>query len=213
MKKRSLYLTAGCLLLAALAYILGWSSLFTVSSIEVKGTSKTISSRIELGEKLARVEPRVIIAEYEKLDWVRNVEISRNWLSGKVSIDISERTPIVIFNNLAVDEEGVSFEFQGNDVPDLPRIQGPSIEAAIKASMFFKSLPIEITKEVRLVKVKHTDSYVLEIESGKRKLEVLWGQDKENALKAQVYMALLVRPENRKIHRIDLTAPHAPIVK
>ena len=73
MKKRSLYFVGGCLLLAALAYILGWSSLFTVSSVEIKGTSKFITSRVELGEKLARVEPRVIIAEYEKLEWVRSV--------------------------------------------------------------------------------------------------------------------------------------------
>jgi len=213
MKKRSLYFVGGCLLIAALAYILGWSSLFTVSSVEIKGTSKFITSRVELGEKLARVEPRVIIAEYEKLEWVRSVEISRNWINGKVTIDINERTPIAIFNSRAIDEEGVSFEYQGIAAPDLPRIQGPSIETAIKASMFFKTLPIEISKDIRLVKVRNTDSYVLEIESGDRKLEVLWGQDKENALKAQVYSALLVRPENRKIHRIDLTAPHAPIVK
>jgi cell division septal protein FtsQ len=213
MKKRSLYFVAGCLILGVLAYILGWSSLFTVSQIEVRGTDKIITSKIKLGEKLARVEPRVITAEYEKLEWVRTAQISRNWLNGRVVIQINERSPIAIFNNRAIDDEGVSFEFRGEDVPDLPRIQGSSIESAIKAAMFFKTLPIDITKDVKLVKVKLTNLYVLEIEIGNRKLEVLWGQDKESALKAQVYKALLVQPENREIHRIDLTAPHAPIVK
>jgi len=213
MKKRSLLIAVTLIVFAALTYALGWSSLFTVSSVEVNGTNKTVPTLIQIGEKLARVEPRVIIARYEKIEWVKYAEISRNWLSGKVSITLNERIPIAMFNNRAIDEEGASFEFNGAGIAQLPRIQGPSIDEAIKAAMFFKTLPVEISNEITLVRIKRTDSYVLEIGSGSKKIEVLWGQNEENELKAKVYSALIARPENKKIHSIDLTAPHAPIVR
>ena len=213
MKKRSLLIAVTLIVFAALTYALGWSSLFTVSSVEVIGTNKTVPSLIQIGEKLARVEPRVIIARYEKIEWVKNVEISRNWLSGKVSITLNERAPIAMFNNRAIDEEGASFEFNGAGIAQLPRIQGPSIDEAVKAAMFFQTLPSEITKEIILVKIIRRDSYVLEIGNASKKIEVLWGRNEENELKAKVFAALIARPENQKILRIDLSAPHAPIVK
>ena len=39
MKRRRIYLPLAVLLLSAAAYALGWSSLFTVSAIEIKGTN------------------------------------------------------------------------------------------------------------------------------------------------------------------------------
>ena len=213
MKKRSLLIAVTLIVFAALTYALGWSSIFTVSSIEISGTNRTVPSMIQVGEKLARVEPRVIIAQYEKIEWIKNAEISRNWLSGKVSITLIERIPIAMFNSRAIDEEGVSFEYKGAGIAQLPRIQGPSIDEAIKAAMFFKTLPVEISNEITLVKIIRTDSYVLEIGSGSKKIEVLWGQNEENELKAKVFAALIARPENQKINSIDLTAPHAPIVR
>jgi hypothetical protein len=46
-----------------------------------------------------------------------------------------------------------------------------------------------------------------------RKLLVQWGSLEELALKVRVYKALLALPENKSINKIDLSAPHAPIVK
>jgi hypothetical protein len=42
---------------------------------------------------------------------------------------------------------------------------------------------------------------------------VKWGANIENPLKVQVFQELLDRPENKRIKRVDLSAPHAPIVK
>ncbi|CAB4842457.1 unannotated protein [freshwater metagenome] len=53
----------------------------------------------------------------------------------------------------------------------------------------------------------------MQILDGKKSIELLWGQEGETALKVKVYKALIAQPENSKIFRIDLTAPHAPIVK
>jgi hypothetical protein len=41
----------------------------------------------------------------------------------------------------------------------------------------------------------------------------LWGANEETALKIEVISALLALEENKKVRRIDVSAPHAPIVK
>ena len=195
------------------AYLLGWSTLFTVSSVEVTGTKNLITTEIKVGERLARVEPRSIVAELERIKWVRSVEVSRNWISGKVSIAIIERTPIAIFNEQVIDEEGMGFPLFKQSIQGLPYIQATDIEAAITATNFYNSLPKEFADAITALKVVTGDSYSIEMSQGKKSIEIFWGQDEENSLKVRVYKALIARPENFEIKRIDLSAPHAPIVK
>jgi hypothetical protein len=46
-----------------------------------------------------------------------------------------------------------------------------------------------------------------------RELAVKWGANEKNALKVQVFNALVKLPENKNLRRVDLSAAHAPIVK
>ena len=213
MKKHRLFLALAILIFAAAAYVLGWSTFFTVSAVEIQGTNALMSSSVVIGEKLARVEPRAVAAEFERFSWIKSAQVSRNWINGKVTITLTERTPVAIYNDRAIDAEGVSFPVPIKNLENLPRIQAATIESAISASTFFVELPKDFADIVRLIKVHSGESYVLEIIDGAKSLEVIWGQNEENALKAKVYRALLAQAENSKIHRLDLTAPHAPIVK
>ncbi len=213
MKKQRLFIALGVLIFATAGYILGWSSLFTVSSVEIKGSTTLISSTIVPGEKLARVEPRKVAAEFEKNLWIKKADVSRNWISGKVTITLSKRTPIALYDNQAIDADGVSFPTPTDSVKGLPRILAPTAESAVEAAAFFMALPAEIAESVVVVKVRSAQAYVLEIVDDGKSIELLWGQEGESALKVKVYKALIAQPENSKIFRIDLTAPHAPIVK
>ena len=219
MKKQRLFIALGILIFATAAYILGWSSLFTVSSVEIKGATALVSSAVVPGgaifpgEKLARVEPRSVAANFEKNLWVKKADVSRNWFSGKVTITLIKRTPIALYNDLAIDADGVSFPTHSDSVQGLPRILAPTTASAVEAAAFFMALPAEIAEKVLSVKVRSGQSYVVQIVDGQRSIELLWGQEGESALKAKVYKALITQPENSKIFRIDLTAPHAPIVK
>ncbi len=213
MKRRRIYLPLAVLLLSAAAYALGWSSLFTVSAIEIKGTNNYLPIEIIKGEKLARVEPRVVATRYQKFDWVKSVNVSRNWINGKVSITITERTPIAIYNNLAIDAQGKSFLLRDQNVANLPKIAAPTVDSAIIAAAFFREIPVEISSQVTLLKVHSGDTFIMEITSKKASLELRWGRNEENALKAKVYQALLLQPENSRLKRVDVSAPHAPIVK
>jgi cell division protein FtsQ len=213
MKKQRLFIALGVLIFATAGYILGWSTLFTVSSVEIKGSTTLMSSTIVPGEKLARVEPRAVAAEFEKNLWIKKADVSRNWISGKVTITLTKRTPIALYNDQAIDADGVSFPTPTDSVTGLPRIAAPTTESAVEAAAFFMGLPAEIAETVVLVKVRSGQAYVVQIVDGKKSIELLWGQEGESALKVKVYKALIAQPENSKIFRIDLSAPHAPIVK
>lgn len=213
MKKHTALISITVLVIAVAVYILGWSTLFTVSSVEIKGADSILSSTIEPGQKLARVQPRAIAVEFERFDWVKSADVSRNWINGKVTVTLTQRTPIAIYNDRAIDVDGFSFIMRDQNSSGLPHIQAPSIESAVTATTFLTSLSAEFVDAVQLVKVQSGDTYVLEVKQGGRIVEIRWGQSEENALKVKVYMALIAQPENSKIKRIDLSAPHAPIVK
>lgn len=213
MKNKRLIALAAVIILGLASYGLGWSSLFTVSSVEVKGTDQFLPQNVKIGEKLARVEPRAVAASYEKFAFVQDAQVSRNWISGKVTISITTRTPVAIFNNQGIDDSGKAFVVKGNLPATLPQIQAGNIEIASTAVVFLTSLPDEIRSALKILKVRSTGAYVLEVDVEGRTVEVRWGFATDSELKAKVYKALLAQPENAKLKRMDLSAPHAPIVK
>ena len=199
--------------LAAATYVLGYSSFFTVSSVEVTGSKTAINSGVSIGQKLARVEPRAIAAKFETLDWVESADVSRNWINGKVTIQLTQRTPIAIFNNQVIDSTGKSFQLRSAPSKPLVQIQAGDLQAAISAVEFFTSLPEDLKSALTVVKVRSTGAFVLEINNAGKNLEIRWGTNTDNELKLKVYKALLALPENSAIKRVDVSAPHAPIVK
>jgi cell division septal protein FtsQ len=212
MKTRLILFVSGVILISA-TYVLGWSSLFTVSSVEITGTKSQLSSGISTGDRLARIEPRAVAGQFEDLDWVADAKVSRNWVSGKVTIEITERTPVAIFNKTVIDSTGKSFALRGTPSSPLVQIQAVDLEAAIKAVTFFSSLPTDLKSALKVVKVRGTGALVLEIDNAGKALEIRWGIDGDNELKLKVYKALIALPENAAIKRVDVSAPHAPIVK
>jgi cell division septal protein FtsQ len=213
MRNKRLIAIAAVILLGLASYGLGWSTLFTVSAVEVKGSDQFLPQNVKVGEKLARVEPRAVASTYKKFAFVQDAQVSRNWISGKVTISITTRTPVAIFNNQAIDGSGKAFMVKGNLPAALPQIQAGNIETAVTAVKFLTSLPEEIRSGLKILKVRSTGAYVLEVDVEGRNVEVRWGFATDNELKAKVYKALLAQPENTKLRRMDLSAPHAPIVK
>ena len=211
--KRKLLLLISVISLVLATYILGYSNLFTVSAVEVIGNSTPLKSGVVQGQKLARVEPNAIAAKYENLNWVESAKVSRNWISGKVTIELVERTPVAIFNNRLIDATGQSFILPGPVPGNLVQIQAGEARAAVKAVEFISQLPMELKSSLQVVKVRSANTLVLMLQNDKRTLEVTWGTNSENELKLQVYKALIALKENAAVTRIDVSAPDAPIVK
>jgi cell division septal protein FtsQ len=162
---------------------------------------------------LARVEPRAVATKLEELDWVESADISRNWINGKVVVELIPRTPIATFQNQVIDSTGASFVPQGARPSGLIEIQAGTVEDASKAVTFLTELPQELNSTLTVVKVRSTGALVLIMENNGKKIELRWGTNSENELKLKVYKALIALPENANIKRVDVSAPHAPIVK
>lgn len=211
--KRRLFILISAIVFASASYILGWSSIFVVDSVEITGTETKLNPGVSTGEKLARVETRAVAAKFENLDWVEDAKVTRNWISGKVTIEVTERMPLARFNNIAIDSKGKSFVLRETPTAPLVLVEASDLESAIKAVTFLTSLPVDLKSALTVIKVRSSGSLVLEVNNSGKQLEIRWGSDSDNELKIKVYKALIALPENADIKRIDVSAPHAPIVK
>jgi cell division septal protein FtsQ len=211
--------------IAILAYFLGWSSIFSVKKVEIAGAPTTAvqaeienRSQIEVGQQLARVNPQSVARRIEKLAWVKDVAISRNWLSGVVAIEISPRVPLAFFNSdqvpgQTIDEEGELFSLPGYRNPDLALISAKSPDSALKANELFTALPEKFRRSITLMMATSTNTFTLNSTLEGRDIRIRWGDSQDMALKISVINSLLKLPENKQLKMIDVVAPHAPIVK
>lgn len=209
----------------ALAYLLGWSSIFSVKKVEITGAPTAavlanieMKSQIEVGQQLARVNPQSAARKIEKLSWVKDVAISRNWLSGAVAIEINPRQPLAFFNSdqvpgQTIDEEGQLFSLPGYTNPDLALISAKSPDSALKANELFTQLPESFRSHITSMMATSSNTFTLNSTIEGRDIRIRWGDSQDMALKISVINSLLKLPENKKIKVIDVVAPHAPIVK
>ena len=122
------------LILAGLAYLLGWSKIFLVEKISIQTQSKEIATEItqklneppaivKIGDPMARVDRREIASRLRELLWIENVELDRRLLTGEVKITIIPRSPIgrlISQSNTAA--ESIGFMGADLDIFYLPRI-------------------------------------------------------------------------------------------
>jgi len=213
------------IVIIALAYLLGWSSIFSVKKVEITGAPTAavlanieMKSQIEVGQQLARVNPQSAARKIEKLSWVKDVAISRNWLSGAVAIEINPRQPLAFFNSdqvpgQTIDEEGQLFSLPGYTNPDLALISAKSPDSALKANELFTALPENFRKNITSMMATSSNTFTLNSTLEGRDIRIRWGDSQDMALKISVINSLLKLPENKKIKLIDVVAPYAPIVK
>jgi cell division septal protein FtsQ len=209
----------------ALAYLLGWSSIFSVKKVEITGapTSAVLAniemkSQIKVGQQLARVNPQSVARKIEKLSWVKKVAISRNWLSGAVAIEVIPREPLAFFNpdqvpGQTIDEEGQLFSLPGYANPDLALISAKSPESALKANELFTQLPENFRRSITSMMATSSHTFTLNSTLEGRDIRIRWGDSQDIALKISVINSLLKLPENKQIKLIDVVAPLSPIVK
>jgi cell division septal protein FtsQ len=207
-------------LFAGLVYLFAWSSIFSVSTVTVSGapTPDSQSEVIALvniapGEKLARVEPRAIATRIDSIDWVNSVDISRHWLSGHVEIAVTPRVPAAYFNGSTIDSTGKVFLLPGFAGANLPTVSAAHPKIGVAAIALFQSLPETFKSQVTSLSAHDSSSFLLHLTIDGRDLRIAWGKNEKTALKIQVINALIALPENKNIKGIDISAPHAPIVK
>ena len=222
------------LLLCGAIYVLGWSKLISVKTIAITGTNQSSvlinslsAAHIELreGMPLARVDVRAINRISHQLGWISKSNISRNWLNGSVSIQISERVPVATY----LDDDGSTkyFDATGNSFSapvahsGLPAItfSQSSAQTRIAAASWVAAMPSDLLSGMQSLQVENVDQMVMKTQvtstdsSSQKVITINWGAVRDMPLKVKVLRALLLRPENEKRLLFDLTNPLAPITR
>jgi cell division septal protein FtsQ len=213
------------LIFGAGSYLLGWSPLLSVRSVEILGAptkeSQLAISRsldIATGDKLARVDPRSLSNRLRSFDWIESSQVSRNWISGKVSISITTRTPIALYSEpgkpqVVLDASGNTFVTPADIAEGLPKVSAKSVDGGLAAIKVFTSLPESFSKNIDRMSAARSDNFLIYGKFEGQDLRIIWGDGEDTDLKVEVILALLQREENKDLRMINVSAPHAPIVK
>jgi cell division septal protein FtsQ len=199
--------------------------LLTVKQIEINGAPTLISEKtiakslnLSLGDKLARVDSRALANRLKANDWIESADISRNWINGKVVIDLQPRTPVALYTapgkpQVALDASGASFQLMGQAPAGLPKVSSSSVASGLIAIEVFTEMPKEFSEGIERLTAVSPTNILIDGKFSDRTMQIVWGDGEDLSLKIKVITALLELPENKSIRLIDVTAPHAPIVK
>lgn len=227
-KFRSLPGIALSLILVSLAsYSLGWSHLLAVKSIVINAgdqqsliSSALIPRDVSIGQPLARINIAHINRDLKNFSWIAKAYISRNWFSHKVSIDITSRKPVASFvgadgSTHYLDINGIDFQLPitPSGIPAITFSQSNRASEEM-AALLVEQLPPDLLSGMSSLSMSDAARAVMVTSiSGHANLTILWGDASQVTLKVNVLRHLLALPENKKIVKVDLSTPLAPLVK
>jgi cell division protein FtsQ len=211
---------APLLVVALLGYILGWSSLLEIRTIEVSGIegSKTLTAKkvikrsgIKRGDKLARVNSGTIARALQGYPEIAQVEVNRKPLH-TVEISIITRSiDLAIASGdgkyLLGDITGTTFVEVNRAPRGIPIITGDRRFLA-DGMTIYSALPKKIRSRVEKIALPSSASISFSLRGG---LSILWGSASNQEAKLTVLQALLAAPENKKARFIDIATPLTPV--
>lgn len=226
----------------AFVYLIGWSSLLTVSSVSIsttdpknivliEGQLTSSGLGIEVGDPLARINSRAIERSLKEQSWIGAVEFKRNWVNGEVRLAVREQIPQFIVREAAsistaaserfMTSDGTLFGLPGdlaNEYRNLPRIeirggkQDDRIAAAALVTRINSNLPTDLVIVTPLSTLITETRVTLRGSREPRKVRITWGSFEQVEKKLLVLSELASLKANRAVLRIDLSNPQLPIV-
>lgn len=214
-------------LILGLAYLLGYSNLLAVKNISSNSAAKAPSIQeilrepklnLSIGSQLARVNVRGAEKEISKVPWVLSAKVSRNWITGKVSIRVEPRKAIALVISSQsgmdsyIDKSGVIYR---DPAPkgQLPTITIANIQDSSLAAQFVTELPSQLISEMTNLTLTNRKEFTMEVKYEGRTIEIQWGSGENFIKKWEIFQRLLSLPENKSINFVDLSDPKFPIVK
>jgi len=204
------------LTVAGVAYLVMFTSLLGVRSVEVIGAKEIPkdavlkAAAIEQGTPMVRLDADEAAARVAALPRVFEVVVERSWPS-TVEILVTERTPVAVFMVGAevhlVDRTGLDYATARARPPGLPtmaitgvRPADPATKAAVTV---LGAIPKQLRTQVTQISAGTPGDVRLTLADGR---VVKWGDARDNARKAAVLAPLLTRPGTT----FDVATPEFP---
>ncbi|MFF5987503.1 cell division protein FtsQ/DivIB [Prauserella flavalba] len=206
------------LTVAGLGYVLFFTSLLGVRSVEVVGAESIPAEQVrEVAQvpdrrAMLRVDTDEIAARVATLPGVATVDVSRSWPS-TIEIAVTERTPIGFYNTgdalFLVDTGGVVYKEISEPPQGFPELKlsevGPRDPATRAVTEVLASLPGQLRERVTVLRAESPGSVEFTLADGK---VVRWGDAEQADRKGKVLAALMTR--EGRIY--DVSSPELPTV-
>jgi cell division protein FtsQ len=206
------------LTVVAVAYLVMFTSLLGVRSVEVVGTEEipeadvVAAAAIEHGTPMVRLDAEGAAARVATLPRVFEVVVERSWPS-TVQIIVTERSPVAVRKAGAeihlIDATGLDYAVTRTAPPGLPTLAmadiRPDNPAAKAAVTVLGALPKQLRTHIVTVTADTPGDVRLTLADGR---VVKWGNARDNARKAAVLAPLLTRPGKT----YDVATPDFPTV-
>jgi cell division septal protein FtsQ len=218
------------LVVGTLAYLLGYSNLLSVKQLEInelgqRPDAASVIARpdlnLKIGAQLARVNVRGAESALTKIGWVERSKVSRNWISGKVEISITARTPVakVVAQDLGgdsyIDLAGKIYQDSSISKP-LPVITIGDSKLASEAARFISTMPMissDLLAKMKDLTLSAQGDFEMQVADLGHLISIRFGNGSDLAKKVEIYNRLIALPENKKVTSIDLSDPKYPIAK
>jgi cell division protein FtsQ len=214
----------GALLLVGLLAWLGWfSSVLTVSRVEVQGVSAGAAAQVRsraavpLGGPLMRVDTDAVARRLVEGRAWSEVSVSRD-LPDTIVIEVIPRTAVLAVRNPkgqvdVVDREGFAFRTVATAPEGVPLVSSGSAqvtEAGVTAALqALGSLEPALRSDVAGISVSSADQVSFTVQAGERRKTVVWGGAGEGKRKAELVKILLREPGST----IDVSVPSSPVTR
>ncbi|ASR37444.1 cell division protein FtsQ [Prauserella marina] len=202
----------------ALAYVMLFTSLLGVRSVDVLGARNVPEAQIrdvaEVPDRRAmlRVDTGAIAERVATLPGIATVDVSRSWPS-TIEIAVTEREPIGFYNTGSalyfVDEGGVAYKEIPDQPEGFPELKlaevAPGDPATRAVTTVLTRLPPQLRENVTVIGATTPGDIEFTLADGK---VVRWGDADQNDRKAKVLAALLT--QDGKTY--DVSSPELPTI-
>jgi cell division protein FtsQ len=206
------------LVVLAVAYVVMFTSVLGVRSVEVVGVKEIPAedvikaADIQHGTPMVRLDADEAAARVAKLPRVFEVRVERSWPS-TVQVIVTERTPVAVLHNGAdlhlIDATGLDYAVTKTAPAGLPTLAMTNVrptDRATKAAVtVLGAIPKQLKTQVITVSADTPGDVRLTLSDGR---VVKWGNAEDNSRKAAVLAALLTRPGKT----YDVATPDFPTV-
>lgn len=218
--RRILWGLAAAVVLAGLAWVLWWSPLLSVRSVEVDGVTGAEAravvdlAAVPAGTPLARVDADAVAARVRQRVTIAEASVTRSWPS-TIVVHAVPRTPVLVLKNPqgqleVVDVDGVAYKRVSTPPPGIPLVTatgpaGATDEAVQAALALVTTLPPDLAAKVSQVTVSTANLVTFKLGG----VTVVWGGAEAGQRKVEIVTALL--PTRPKV--IDVSAPDTPVTR
>ncbi len=209
---------------ALVAWLVWFSSVLAVRSVEVDGLTTLTAAQVRTvadvstGEPLARADLTAIESRVEQMPRVRSAEVSRSW-PRTVRIEVEERTAVMWSEEggeiHGIDRYGVDFRTYRKEPKGLVEARIDALDAEVRlettraaaevAELLRTSKP-RWARQVQAITGGSQDSITLDLSKGRT---VVWGSPAQGERKLEVLESLLTIDARG----YDVSAPDQPTTK